>query len=70
MTALIKIKGINDAKEELNDFSIYEPNMICETLKNWWLTDELNINMTKDKVYIRKVGNHLEIGKVNIEIEA
>ena len=56
-----------ERNKEAGDFSIEPAAYIGDTLENYWIPEQLGIDPDYDKIYIRKVGDHLEIGKFDIE---
>ena len=55
-----------EIKKEAADYQIMtEFDAVFQALEHWWLPDLLKIK-EGDPVYIKEVGNHIEIGKADI----
>jgi len=54
-------------KSLLDDLSIVRSDEISDHLSNWWLPDVLNVS-EPELLYIKRVGNHIEIGHTKIEL--
>ena len=54
-------------KTELDNLSIVRSDELSDPLINWWLPDVLGVN-EPELLYIRRVGNHIEIGHTKIEL--